>query len=207
MQKMTFLVYLFSDEWKTHTEAVIKLEVLPLQCLYSQTKAGVQHALTLPLLANEAKGVEIYSSNEKMVYLPKRRIDKEVKLFPNVINHIQVHTKTFNVKDERVMVNAIDRHSGKLVFSWLMIMSCLPPSPSKRESVTVNVNAPGRGLIRYENPTSMEKKFEISTSRPDLMTPVEEVMHFHRDETRTIELNIHPQSQVGTGECFLFIND
>ena len=88
MQKTTVLVYLFADEWKTKTEAVIKIEVMPLQCLYSQTKAGVQHALTLPLLANEAKKVEIYSSNKKLVFMPKKNIDHTVKLFPNVINHI-----------------------------------------------------------------------------------------------------------------------
>ena len=101
----------------------------------------------------------------------------------------------------------IDSESGRLVFSWLLIMSCLPPTPTETHKVQVNTNAPGRGQIRYQNPTSMNKTFEISTSRPDLMEAREEMMPFNRDETRTIELIIHPQTQMGTGECYLFIND
>ena len=109
MQKNTVIVYLFADSWRTKTEAVIKIEVMPLQCLYSQTKAGVQNALSLPLPCNEARKVEIYSSNNKLVYLPKKNIDSSVKMFPNVINHIQVHTKSFAPKEQKVTVNAIGK--------------------------------------------------------------------------------------------------
>ena len=39
------------------------------------------------------------------------------------------------------------------------------------------------------------------------MTPTVSVMNFGGQQTQTIELEIHPMSQVGSGEAFLYISD
>lgn len=89
-------VYIWSDTLRGNCLASIKIEVTPLNCLYSQTKAGVQNSLSIALPAKNARQVELYMSKPKNVYLPQRSIINKFNVIPNSINHIQVHTKTYN---------------------------------------------------------------------------------------------------------------
>lgn len=49
--------------------------------------------------------------------------------------------------------------------------------------------------------------FEIASSREDLMVPRQSLLSFRGNETQTIELDIHPQQQMGLGEVYLYISD
>ena len=93
----------------------------------------MQNSLTLTLPVTDSKKVEIFSSNPKNVYLPKRSIENKIHAIPGTVNHINIHTKTFSSEMKRVVVNAlgkfalhfnsvIDFDSGKLIYSWLLIL-------------------------------------------------------------------------------------
>ena len=95
MNVVELTVYLYSDAFMSDLLAVCRVEVTPLTCMYSQTRAGVQNMLSLALPAGDSRVVEIYSSNKKNVYLPKRNIENKFHVISNSINHISVHTKTY----------------------------------------------------------------------------------------------------------------
>ena len=71
-------------------------------------------------------------------------------------------------------------------------MASQAPTPTRKESVMVNLNAPGRAHIKYMNEAFDDKTFEISTSRPDIMEPEMELLPFRRGESRMIDLKIYP---------------
>lgn len=119
--------------------AAVKVEVTPLSCLYSQTKAGVQNSLTLALPAKNARTVELYMSKPKNVYLPQRSIVNKFNVNPNSINHMQIHTKTYNADQVRVVVNAIDSETDALLYSWLLILASQAPTPSRSERVPASI--------------------------------------------------------------------
>lgn len=86
-------VFVYSDQWCTDVLAVCRIEVTPLTCMYSQTKAGVQNNMSLSFPANESKTIELYSSCPENVYFMKGK--KKFQVFPNTINYFSVLTKTF----------------------------------------------------------------------------------------------------------------
>ena len=114
MKVVDLTVFLYSDGFMSDLLAVCKVEVTPLICMYSQTRAGVQNMLSLSLPAGEARVVEIYSSNNKNVYLPKRSIENKFHVISNSINHISIQTKTFTPDQKRVVVNAIGKYKHKV---------------------------------------------------------------------------------------------
>lgn len=174
--------------------AAIKIEVTPLNCLYSQTKAGVQNSLSLALPAKNARTVELYMSKPKNAYLPQRSIINKFNVIPNSINHIQVHTKTYNAEQERVVVNAIDSDSDKLLYSWLLILASEAPTPSRTETVPASVSNKTVAKIKFTNTIRKELLFEVSSSNEAIMRPIEPLVKFDGLQTSYIQLLILPQA-------------
>lgn len=143
--------------------------------------------MSLALPCNEAKTVEIYSNNTQQVYLPGKNFDNRHKMFPNILNYIRIHTKTFSSENKRVIVNAIGKYNsiiilfiffhtieadtGKLIYAWLIIMASLPPTPSKTMTFDPLAGSATVVPIPFMNESWEDKIFEVSTSRPDLMIP------------------------------------
>jgi len=63
------------------------------------------------------------------------------------------------------------------------------------------------GKLSYTNKTNRNIQFDIATSRDDLLTPRHSRLRFRPNETQTLEIDIHAQSQKGTAEAFLYIGD
>lgn len=104
-------VYVWSGAYRSNLLATVKVEVTPLACIYTQTRAGVQNAMTLNLPVQNARQIEIHSSKPKNVYLPERSVMNKFNVIPNSINYIQVHTKTYSEQEERIVINAIGKLS------------------------------------------------------------------------------------------------
>ena len=75
LKEVSLTVFIYGDVFMSKLLATIRVEVTPLSCMYSQTRAGVQNQMTLAFPTGDCKSVEIYSSNSKNAYLPKRSID------------------------------------------------------------------------------------------------------------------------------------
>ena len=65
--------------------------------------------MTLAFPTSDCRNVEIYSSNPKNAYLPKRNINNTFSMLPNSINYIKMCTKTYTATQQRVIVNAIGK--------------------------------------------------------------------------------------------------
>ena len=78
--------------------------------MYMKAKAGVQNTLTLNLPIEEARKLQIYSSERSNVYLPKNT-NNEYKVLPKSINFIKIHAKTFDPGEKQVIVHAIGKWS------------------------------------------------------------------------------------------------
>lgn len=159
--------------------AAIKIEVTPLSCLYSQTKAGVQNSLSLALPTKNARSVELYMSKPKNVFLPQRSIINKFNVIPNSINHIQVHTKTYNANQERVVINAVDSESDQLLYSWLLILASEAPTPSRSETVPASIYNKTVAKIKFTNTLRKELLFDVASSNESIMQPMEPLLRFH----------------------------
>jgi hypothetical protein len=71
MKTVELTIYLFGDSFLAEPLAVCRIEVVPLQCLYSQTKAGVQHTLALSLPVGQSRMVQIFSNSTRNAYRPR----------------------------------------------------------------------------------------------------------------------------------------
>lgn len=115
-------MFIWSGKYRSDLLATIKVEVTPLACMYSQTKAGVQNTLSLNLPVQNARTIEIHSSKPKNCYLPERSIMNRFNVIPNSINFIQVQTKTFCEKEQRIVVNAVGKYLVIFVYSYFIII-------------------------------------------------------------------------------------
>ena len=94
-----------------------------------------------------------------------------------------------------------------MVYSWLLLLSSHPPTPTDQHDLQARLNTLTRGKIAFTNSIKKDLTYEIATSRPDLLEPREPIMQFRSRETRAIELDIFPQTQMGVGEAYLYITD
>lgn len=103
-------LFVFGDNYKCQLLATCKIEVTPLMSIYSQSQAGDENTLTLslPLSSSDAK-VQLFSSNQKQVYLPDDKADNIFHLTRNSINYLSIHSKSFSPDPVKVIVNAIGK--------------------------------------------------------------------------------------------------
>ncbi len=65
----------------------------------------------------------------------------------------------------------IEKHTGKIYYSWLLILNSLAPTPSKTVEEFVKTGSHTLVKMLFENPTNRKLVFEIGSSRPDLISP------------------------------------
>lgn len=128
-------------------------------------------------------------------------------LMPGSLNHIQVCAKTYTMEQRRIIINAIEHKSNKLYYSWLLILASLEPTPSDRVQEVCRIDTPTKLKYNYKNPTNRNLIFEIGTSHPDLIMPVEETLPFRELQGQNIEFNVAPQSEAGQQIVYAFITD
>ena len=207
LNNQNIIFFIYGDDLRNELLATCKVDVTPLQCIYSQTMAGVQNSLTLAMPTREAKMIEIYSSQPHNVYLPKKNIDNKIRVLPNQTYHVPVHVKTYTPDQQRVIVNAIDYSTGNLSHSWLVILESRHPSIDERQTIRARVGFLTSKAVMFINKARMDLMYEFVSSRPDLMEPTRRLISFKAQQAQEIELEILPQRQEGTQEVYLYIAD
>lgn len=193
LQNQNIIFFIYADDLRNELLATCKVDVTPLQCIYSQTMAGVQNSLTLAMPTREARMIEIYSSQPQNVYLPKKNINNQIRVLPNQTYHVPVHVKTYTPDQQRVIVNAIDYSTGNLSHSWLVILESRHPSIDERQTIRARVGIMTNKGVMFQNKARMDLMYEFTSSRPDLMEPTRRLVSFKANSNQEIELNIHPQ--------------
>jgi hypothetical protein len=95
LNEVCMTVFVYADVFMSKLLASVRVEVTPLNCMYSQTRAGVQNKMNLAFPTGDCKQVEIHSSNYKNAYLPKRSANNTFNMLSNTINHVPICTKTY----------------------------------------------------------------------------------------------------------------
>jgi hypothetical protein len=95
LKDVCLTVFVYADHFMSKLMATVRVEVTPLTCMYSQTRAGVQNLMTLSFPTGDSKQVEIFTSNSRNAYLPKRTINNSFNTLPNSVNYIKICTKTY----------------------------------------------------------------------------------------------------------------
>lgn len=70
-------------------------------------------------------------------------------------------------------MNAIDKRTGGIYFSWLLVMASMKPTPTQTVEERAMVGTHTLGKFLYKNPTNRSLIFEVGSSRPDLVSPIE----------------------------------
>lgn len=124
-----------------------------------------------------------------------------------MVNYVEVHAKTFDPGEKKVIVHAVDNVSGELVYSWLIRMASLHPKANETKYVEALINKYTTAKLMFTNPSRRELLFELGTSHPDVYKPVDQFLRFKGEHAQAIELEIFPQAQVATFKTYLFISD
>ena len=167
----------------TELLATVKVEVTPLCCIYTQTRAGTQNMVALTLPVDKSRVIEVHPSNNENVYLPQKSLDNRHLMKSNSINYIQVCTKTFTADQVKVVVNAVDAESGQLVYSWLLILASQPPQPTRNEQLNARIGTPTLARLLFTNKVKRDLTYELASSRPDLMVPRQPLLSFRGNES------------------------
>ena len=85
------------------------MEVQALPIIYRQMKAGMQNTIALTFPVDLANQVQVYSSDPRSLYLPQTNPDNLQTVIPGMINYIEVHAKTYDPGEKKVIVNAISK--------------------------------------------------------------------------------------------------
>jgi len=158
-------------------------------------------------MAKDAREVEIHSSSEQNVFLPKRSINKKVPVVPHNMNCIQLCTKTFQPGNFKSVVHAIDDYTGKVVHSWLIVLMTMVPSPDKTEQIQVKANTLTRQKLPFLNKYNRPLTLEFATSHPKLIEPDTPELYFGPKESQMIDLKIYAQPEKGTMQTYVYISD
>ena len=65
-------------------------------------------------LANQ---VQVYSSDPRSVYLPQSNADNLQTVIPGMINYVEVHAKTYDPGEKKVIVNAISKYDRSILIT------------------------------------------------------------------------------------------
>jgi hypothetical protein len=139
LNEVSMTVFIYADVFMSKLLATVRVEVTPLNCMYSQTRAGVQNKMNLAFPTGDCKQVEIHSSNYKNAYLPKRSANNTFNMLSNTINHVPICTKTYTTAQQKVVINAINADNGQKVYSWLLILASMTPTPTKTHSMQASI--------------------------------------------------------------------
>ena len=94
IKKMTLFIY--SDVYREHLMATCQIELHSMVTIYTKIKAGLQSTISLALPAENARSVQPHSANINLVYLPKKEGNRNFRIIPHTINHLQICIKTLN---------------------------------------------------------------------------------------------------------------
>lgn len=135
----TLLVFVFAgDQPDSSGEklATFRVIVTPLASFFVQTKAGLESPVELPLMCKgRSHEVAIYSSEPRLVYLPKENLHKTFVLEKQSLNSIPVRARSYSLEPTRVKINAIGKfvilivaeEKGRIYYQWLLVIATLPP--------------------------------------------------------------------------------
>ena len=140
MKVSVITLYLFKDNYRGVLLATVRLEITPLQCIFTKKMAGVESSIELMFPVNDTDEVELHSSDARCVYFERRHrgqvLEQSTVTFEssskfrvrrNRIERVEARAKTYSPFDKKVIVNAIDTATGALAYQWMVIMQTIMP--------------------------------------------------------------------------------
>ena len=130
-------------------------------------------------------------------------------LAANTVHELNIAVCSRRVGAKYLYINVVDTEYHQLLRTWLICLTCRPPTISKAFELALPVGG-GRGSnkrITYTNPYGQRRKFTLHTNRDDLLQFKESELDIGAAETATIGLRFSPCLSGGTAEILIFIND
>ena len=117
----------------------------------------------------------------------------------------------YNVDSYLELTNTIrfflDKRTGAIYYSWLLIMASMKPTPTQTIEERAMCGTHTLGKFLYKNPTNRSLIFEIGSSRPDLVAPVDAQVPLGKQQAVNLQFDIYPQPNVGHATVYLYISD
>lgn len=86
-------------------------------------------------------------------------------------------------------------------------MASMKPTPTQTIEERAMVGTHTLGKFLYKNPTNRNLVFEVGSSRPDLVSPLDEQVSLGGQQAVNLQFDIFPQPNVGSATVYLYISD
>ena len=167
----------------------------------------MQSSLVLHSRGTQASRLsQCFSSHPDELLLEPR----EAFLLPaGSLQEIAVGVRPSHVGTKHMYVNVVDIEHHQLIHSWLVSVISQAPVVSKTFELTLPVGG-GKGSnqsVTYTNPYATRKRFNVRSSREDLVAVREGRLDLGAGETTKVRLMFAPRGVAGRAEIFVFVND
>nr|XP_039250329.1 nephrocystin-4-like [Styela clava] len=204
-----FFLALYNDAFISAPIQIWQFYIHALQRVDVNSVLGQTTRLALVLKGTQtARMVRCFSSHPLQMEVSP---SESFLLTANNVTELTVGVRPIGSPGIRYMyVNVVDVEYHQLIRSWLVAVSSKQPIVSKEFEIEVPI-AGGKGCfkkITYTNPYPIRKKFQLLSSRPDLLSFKETQFELASSETFTIGLRfaagIH---RPGKHNVHVFIDD
>jgi len=188
--------------------ASCKLEVYALQTIRQKLQAGGPETLCqLQVRSNVKRNIEVFSSNQKLVFTPAKKERNLQVLMPNETSTINIAVRATMSGVQRARIHCVDITTKELVQAWLFEAEVDKPLLQRAMQVQAMVGRHTPFKFNYTNPLPEFVTVQFGSSKSHLMEVRNERMAFEANETKPVELYLAPQGRAGKEEVFLYIND
>lgn len=202
-----FYVCIYSDAFLTRPAQVWQLYIHALQKVDVSCVEGQTSRFNLLLRGTQASRlVRSFSSNPREMQLYP---SEQFLLAAGAVHELSVAVRPMKEGTKQFHLNVIDVECHQLVRTWLISVSCQPPSISRAFELQLPVGG-GKGSnkkITYTNPYPHRREYHTLSSREDLLQFRENHFIVEGGETYTIGLKFIPMMKPGVAEILVFIND
>lgn len=202
-----FYACIYSDPFFSHPVQIWQLYIHALQKVDVSCVEGQTSRFNLLLRGTQAaRLVRSFSSNPREMQLYP---SAQFLLAAGAVHELSVAVRPMKEGTKQFHLNVVDIECHQLVRTWLISVSCQPPTISRAFELQLPVGG-GKGSnkkITYTNPYPHRREYHVLSSREDLIQFRENHFTVEGGETYTIGLKFIPMMKHGVAEILVFIND
>ncbi|CAI2360854.1 unnamed protein product [Moneuplotes crassus] len=199
-----FSVYIYQNSFKNHIIAACQIKVHALTAVSSRVRTGVRKAINLPITGSRRQqSVRVYTDEPEVASeVSQRPIELEAVGSTNA----QLTVKTTKSEQKNILINCVDVRTQTLVQSYLL---CIESERPRINQSFVTKCYKGREMwqkLPIINSENRDLEIEITSSKPDLVIPVKQVLTVPAGETLNAVLYFLPFPKRAKREVYIFIN-
>nr|AKN21706.1 NPHP4 [Schmidtea mediterranea] len=158
--------------------------------------------------ASNTHNVQVFTSHpEEILVAPIE--NNSFSLSAHTTYELSLNLTPVKIGNRKFHVNVVDIESHTLIRSWVICATCKEPEISKMFEMQLPIGGGQvcKKRIGFQNPYPYQKRFYLSTDRPDLVLLKDTILTIEANQVENIGMIFVPIFQRCRQKIFVFIND